>query len=488
MTALGPGIAYSRLLRLRSGPQDRLPQPNLLLECDLCQGWELVGDSPLQYRFTLREGVRWHDAHPVGGRKLTAQDLVFSYDRQKTQGFPNASILRNLESAVAEDDRTLLITVNSGFPDADFLAALADGHSKIVAPEAVQLHGHLKDGPVIGTGPWIWDEDSSVRGVASVFNRKPNYYEEELPFLDRLTFIVVRGGADVQLAAFVTGQAQLLRVPAKGWDRLMESGVEFNRFTSYQAGAGLFLAMNQSGSPFDDERVRKAVLKALDPWKYVNDIWKGQGMVTLGIPVVNSGWLLDREEMRGCCFADPAGAKSLLASLGASLPVRFDLTIADFGDIYLEQADRLERDLRDAGLEPSSKVVNSVWFSEKVFRERDYQMALGIIPPVTTPNSFLFPLLFGAEGRDNLLSHSDPDLDAMIIEQAVEQDPVRRGEMVRAIQRRLLDRAYVFSPVTGSVGAGEAWVFHPSVRGFHPNTALSEYFFWAETWLDPNGA
>ena len=116
LTALGPGIAYSRLLRLRSGPQDRLPQPNLLLECDLCQGWELVGDSPLQYRFTLREGVRWHDAHPVGGRKLTAQDVAFSYERQKTTGFPNASILRNLELAVAEDDRTLLITVNPRIP------------------------------------------------------------------------------------------------------------------------------------------------------------------------------------------------------------------------------------------------------------------------------------------------------------------------------------------------------------------------------------
>ena len=37
LTAMGPGLAYSRLLRLRSGRGD---QPNLLLECDLCQNWE----------------------------------------------------------------------------------------------------------------------------------------------------------------------------------------------------------------------------------------------------------------------------------------------------------------------------------------------------------------------------------------------------------------------------------------------------------------
>ena len=83
------------------------------------------------------------------------------------------------------------------------------------------------------------------------------------------------------------------------------------------------------------------------------------------------------------------------------------------------------------------------------------------------------------------MSHADTDLDAMIVEQAVERDLARREEILRAIQRRLLDGAYMFSPVAGSIGAGEAWVFHPSVQGFHPNTALSEYFFWAATWLEP---
>ena len=485
MTSLGPGIAYSRLLRLRSGPPYLVPQPNLLLECDLCQGWELVNDDPLMYRFTLREWVRWHDVHPVGGRELTAQDVVFSYERQKTEGFANSSILRNLDSVVVEDDRTLLISVNPGFPDADFLAALADGHSKVVAPEAVGPRGHLKDGPVIGTGPWVWDEEDSVKGVASVFNRNPNYFEEAVPFLDRLTFIVVKGGLDVQLAAFVTGQVQLLRVPAQGWDRLAESGVEFGQTVSRQSGAGLILTMNQSKPPFDDEAVRKAVLKALDPWMYVDEIWNGQGVVTLGVPVVESGWLVDRKEMRACCFADSTEAMSLLASLGVSLPVRFDLTVADFGGIYLQQAARLEQDLKAVGLEPSTQVVNAVAFSQKVFRERDYQMALGVIPPAATPNSFLFPLLYGAPSRTNLLSHADHELDDMIVAQAVERDLAKRGEMLRAIQRRLLDRAYMFSPVTGSIGAGEAWAFHPSVQGFHPNTALSEYFFWAAMWLEP---
>ena len=49
LTALGPGLAYSRLLRLRSGEED---QPNLLLECDLCESWRLTDN--LSYVFDLR--------------------------------------------------------------------------------------------------------------------------------------------------------------------------------------------------------------------------------------------------------------------------------------------------------------------------------------------------------------------------------------------------------------------------------------------------
>ena len=37
----------------------------------------------------------------------------------------------------------------------------------------------------------------------------------------------------------------------------------------------------------------------------------------------------------------------------------------------------------------------------------------------------------------------------------------------------------MFSPVTGAY----RWVFDWRLRNFYPNTALSEYHYWAETWL-----
>ncbi len=476
LTSLGPGIAYSRLLRLRTGPEADVPQPSLLLECDLCEGWEML--DPLTYRFRLRKDVRWHNVAPVNGRELVAEDVVFSYERLRTPGpdWPNAPLLQNMRTVEAEDSYTLKITLDPGFPDADFLVALADGHSKVVAREAVELQGHLMEGPVIGSGPWIWR--STEDDIGSVFERNPDYFEEGLPFADELAIRVIKEEQSL-LAAFITRTVDVYRASPESWDNLNQTAVEFESFLSRQGGSGLILAMNVSAPPFDNLQVRRAVLKALDPWDYVRTVWSDQGFVSLGMPVQRADWLLTRDEIRESYFADPSSASDLLASSGLGMPVRFDLTVADFGDIYLEQGRRIEADLMSAGFAPDLKVFNPSQYTDKVWRDKDYQLSVGVLPPTSTTNSFLFAILHGL-GSWNVAGHSDGLLNGMIDRQAVERDPARRRGLVRDIQRYLLDQAYLFSPVTG----GARWVFAPRIKGLYPNTASSEYFYWAKAWVE----
>ena len=60
------------------------------------------------------------------------------------------------------------LRLDLGLPDADALLSLADGHAKVVAAEVVERFGDLKDSPVIGTGPWIWDETGEAGATAKV--------------------------------------------------------------------------------------------------------------------------------------------------------------------------------------------------------------------------------------------------------------------------------------------------------------------------------
>ena len=483
LTALGPGLAYSRLLRLRSGEGSN--QPNLLLECDLCQSWELNED--LAYVFKLRPGIDWQNVAPVNGRALNTQDVVFSLDRLKTPGWPNAPLLSSIGEATAIDDLTLQVEL--ALEDADALLALADGHVKIVAPEVVAMYGDLKDAPVVGTGPWVWQETGPGEGME--FTRNSNYFENNLPFLDRLDVTVMRSGplgdspGSVELdkvAAFRAGLVDVFSAGPGEWDMVRRGDTDFQSVVSRRSGAGVVLAMNSQMPNLKETAVRQAVFQAIDPWDYLDTVWSGQGFASVGIPVRESGWLLDRPEMRQNDFADPGKARQLLLDSGQRLPLDLEVTvrIERTGGENLALEERLIADLTAVGFNPELRRMNPVQFDDLVMGPaREFQLAVGAVPPTSTTNSYLFGLLH-SKGQWNLSGHEDKQLDSMIEAQAAEFDDTARRDRLVEIQRRVLEQAYLFSPVT----AASRWVFSSDLMGFEPNTALSEYNFWSRTWLD----
>jgi peptide/nickel transport system substrate-binding protein len=472
LTSLGPGLAYSRLLRLRTG--EDLEQPSLLLECDLCQSWEMP--SPFSYRFQLRPGVHWQNIPPLNGRELVASDVVYSYNRLRTPGWPNASLFSAVQRMEATGTHTLQVQL--AIPDNDVLLSLADGHSKIVAQDVVERYGDLKNSPVIGTGPWVWE--ATRTGIGTTLRRNPDYFEKGLPFLDELFISVLKQSDELRYAAFITGVVDVYPIPPREWRMLQQSGLAFKTFDSRQAGTGLLLSLNVQTPSLSQLAVRRAIFKATDPWDVVDSIWEGQGSVSVGIPVQRPDWLLSRTDMRSPYFASPSEAREILASSGLKLPLDLELTVGDFGDIYLETGDRLAEDLRTVGFNPTIRRLDPAQYSRAVVgRDKEYQVALGVLAPTSTTNSFLFAMLHSA-GQWNIAAHRDSKLDGMIERQAVELDQARRREQLLEIQRYILEQAYLFSPVAGA----SRWVFTPRLKGFYPNTAVSEYIHWSRAWLD----
>jgi peptide/nickel transport system substrate-binding protein len=474
LTTLGPGLAYSRLLRLSASQGGG--QSGQILECDLCQSWRMTSD--FSYEFRLRPNVRWQNIPPVSGRPLVAQDLVFSYNRMRTPGWPNAPLLSPIGSVTALDPQTLRVRL--AFADSDGLLALADGHSKIVAPEVVELYGDLKDSPVIGTGPWVWE--GSIGGQQTVLVRNPDYFEPGRPFLDRLEIRNIRHrlggtpGSLARVAAYQAGQVDALSPDIQEWQAIQTIGRPVSSVVSQQGGPGLLLSLNVQEPALADVAVRQAIFKAIDPWDYLDKFWSGQGQVGVGLPVLQPDWLLSREELRGRYFADPSRSRSLLAGSGFQLPLDLELAVGDFGPAYLASAERLAGDLRAVGLNTTIRRMTPAQFQDRVMGpDRKYQIALGTLPPSTSINGFLAPVLHSG-GRWNVSGHRDTRLDAMIEGQAVQLEPARRREQVLDIQRHVLEQAYLFSPVTGAT----RWAFRPDVQDFHPSAALSEYLFWSQ--------
>jgi peptide/nickel transport system substrate-binding protein len=429
--------------------------------------------DPVTFLFQLREGVRWQNLAPVHGRRLTASDIVYSYDRQRTQGWPNAPLLHALGSSEAVDDYTLKLTLQR--PDVDFLLTLADGHSKIVAREAVETSGELKEGPVVGARPWIWQ--STQRGEGSEFIANPNYFEKGLPFPARLSFKFI-ADPQTQAAAILGGVVDV--VETSSWEAPPETLLELQRqveslptLLSRRVGQGSILAMNVSKPPFDDSARRKALFDYLGI--YEASIWEKMGFLGVGvIPVVEPSWyppLEDLESIRGLAIPTPVA--------GSAIDV--ELTVGDFGDDSLGDAHNLVGELRDAGFNPTLRILNPGQYSEKVWQQKDYQIFIGPVPPSSSPGGFVFSVLHG-QGQWDILQHQDSELDRLIETQAgFEYHSPERAEAFRAIHRHLLEQAYLFSYAPYSV----SWSYQPRVQGFHPNLANSEYFFWARVWIEP---
>lgn len=469
LSTWGPGIVYSRLLRLRAGPDVELP--TLAVECELCDSWRMEDATTLV--FTMRRDVRWQDAAPVNGRLLTAEDVAYSYDRQRQPGWPNAGLLAMIDSVEAPGPDELRVSLAS--TDADFLAGLADGHTKVVAREAVEVDGDLKAGPPVGSGPWLLAGSGLAEGY--VFERNQFYFEARLPLLDGIRMHVIEDGA-TRNAAFGVGRIDVHEVDAADWPALRDRQPDAPLLRSADSGAGLEVALNTRAAPFDDPRARAAAFLAMDPWRAVDEVWLGAAFVSLGVPLARPDWLLEDDVLRPF-FADPDAALAKFAPLPQDAPRTAVLTVGDFGERYEDHARLIVEELEAVGFEVSLETVNRRVFAERVWVGGDYQMFVGPIAPMVTPNAYLLTLLH-SQGRWNTTGHRDDTLDALIEAQAQTFDEAERRDLVRDIQMRALQGAYRYMPAASV----SLWTWSPGVRGFHPNFAASEYAHWRLVWLE----
>ncbi len=463
----GPGVAYSRLLRLKSGPEVRLP--SMELECDLCESWTM--ETPTSFVFQLRPDARWQDIDPVNGRLVEARDFAFSYTRQAAPDFPNAPLLHNVDVR-ALDSKKLRVILRS--PDADALIPLAEGHSKIVAQEAVALTGDLRDGPTIGSGPWILEETSDD---SHTFSRNPEYFEPGLPLVNRVNVMILPDDS-TELAAFQTGLTDIIQMSPQTWSEHLTRAPSAPHLAIRQPGVGVEMAFKTALPPFDDIEVRRAAMLALDPLKAIDERWGGFAFIGPGFPVASSDWFLPDEDLANR-FGRPEDARKLLEDAGIDTPIPLTVTVGDFGESYLSHAHAVSIELKSVGFDTEVEIVNRRHFGEKVWLGGGYQLMLGPPAPVTVPNGYLLPVLH-SEGRWNTTEHSDDELDELLVSQAVETDPDRRAESIREIQRRVLDNAYRFMPAAMTA----IWTWNPRVNDFHPNFQAFEHHHWAKVWLD----
>ena len=226
----------------------------LNFENDLATGYELSDDG-LVWTFTLRD-----DAYFTDGEKLTAADVAFTLETAKAaQGSVD---LTYMESAVAKDDSTVVVTLSK--PTSILLNTLA---SVGIVPE----HAYGEDYGVdpIGSGPYKFVEWRAQEQI--VFTANEHYYGGE-PAIKKVTIVFM--SEDAALAAVQSGQVDVAYSTATLGSTAVE-GYHVEELTSAD-NRGFTLPVlpdegktTESGAPIGNDvtsklEIRQAIAYAID--------------------------------------------------------------------------------------------------------------------------------------------------------------------------------------------------------------------------------
>ncbi len=299
-----------------------LSQPGLTESENLLQILSTAGFHPLPFpalekggkerpfkaepiiRFTLRDGVRWHDGAP-----FTSADVAFTYRSiiDERVASPRSSDFDLVDSLQTPDPLTVIVRYKKPFSPAllSWMGAILPEHilGKIDIskwPEAYNRHP-------IGTGPFKFDSWKTNEYIR--LKKNADYFLGS-PWLDSIVFRVLPDPLSLQLA-FQTKQVDFW-----GVDPWAVKGLQGDsRFDLFSSSGNMYnyIGWNLRRPLFQDLRLRQAFAQAVNIPQMIKYILYGRGAQSTGI-FTPQMWFFD-PKVQPLPY-DPTTARALLDAAG----------------------------------------------------------------------------------------------------------------------------------------------------------------------------
>jgi 4-phytase/acid phosphatase/peptide/nickel transport system substrate-binding protein len=222
------------------------------------------------WTFKLRPGVKFHD-----GTVFDAQAVKFNIDRQKDpkNKCRCAFYIAFVKEVQAPDPLTAIFVLTDPSVNLPKIMAFASSNNVVQSPAAMQGRGDDYNRNPVGTGPFVLK--SWTAGDRMVLEKNPNYWNEGRPYLDR---VVLRPLPDSQarFASLEAGESDLIWDDEFDSDNILKAKKTPSLTVHQHVGSGASVyAINTKAPPFDDVRVRRALVMALDRPKWSQVLTNG---------------------------------------------------------------------------------------------------------------------------------------------------------------------------------------------------------------------
>jgi len=413
---------------------------DLQVEPALATSWEFV--EPARLRFTLREGVSFHNGNP-----FTADDVVASLERASADISPVKSNLPGLEAVEKVDDFTVDLILKG--PDPIVLNYLTNIH--ILDKEWMTEHDALMPADMRGGRENYAVANSNGTGPFTLESRQPDartvltvndgWWDEPEHNLTRIEFSPI-GSDATRIAALLSGELDFITpAPLQDIDRIDRA--EGANVIVAPALRTIMLGLNQNDklfesnltdeNPLQDKRVREALWMAIDMELIRDKIMRDRSRnsnLLVAPPVPGYDAALDTRPA-----ADLEKAKGLLSDAGYAdgFEVGFDCP----NDRYVndeEICQAITAMWSRLGVEARLNAQTKSKHFEKVLTgDTDIYMVGWATLPMLDTYSVLSALLHtpgDRMGAWNPAGYSNPEIDNLTTKIATELDPEKRTAMM----------------------------------------------------------
>lgn len=294
----------------------------------LATEWKQV--SPLEWDFTIRDGVKFQD-----GTDLTAASVAAALNSVLKARVPARAFGPNSISGVdATDTRTVRVTTPAESPLVPF--RLASVNTGILSPaaykgETVDPFGHC-------TGPFVPVSEKVKQSLT--LDRNENYWGGKVQLAGAEVRFVTDGAT--RATQVQTGEADIsLSIPASAVSALENASEVTVKKADSPRTATLY--MNNGRAPFNSADFRKAVRSALDLEALAASVYEGSALPSTGPFAPTEPWAASDASSPKQNFDE---AKKLLANAGytADRPLEILAIVerAEFADVATVIQDNLK--------------------------------------------------------------------------------------------------------------------------------------------------
>jgi len=233
-----------------------------------------VSEDGLTYDFTLREGLLFHDDAPV-----TSADVIASLKRWGAKDAMGQKMMTFVSEMSAKDDRNFQFKLNE--PTGLILQALGKPSSNVpfIMPERIAATDPGEQiTEYIGSGPFVFLVDEWKPGDKAEFAKFEGYVPRDEPGdglaggkvvnVDKVVWKVIRD-QQTKMNALSKGEIDVIEAPAHDLLPLMEEDENIQLVDLNPFGNQYTFRFNQLHPPFDNPKVRQALLYAFDQEEFL---------------------------------------------------------------------------------------------------------------------------------------------------------------------------------------------------------------------------